>query len=348
MNEKTKIICTLGTTTDDDAVLERMVNAGMTGIRLNTAYATIEDYSRRVVMAKKANKDLSVMLDIKGPQVRLGNFDAFTISKGREFLIGFPDANNNSNNTIYFSKDFHKDLKKGDYVLIENGTIVTEVIEKYPSDVRLRIIEPGEGIIHKHMGVNVPGVYLHVPGLSEKDKEVISWGLEQKVEQIALSFVRDAEDLKNCYEYMKQADPKRAEKTEIVLKIEDRFGVENLDSILKYSKKNEIKTSVMVARGDLYVELGAEELPYAQEYIIKTSQKNKVPVMVGTGVLESMQHGKKPTRAEICDIYNILRSGVNYFMLSGETSFGDNPPLVVETLTRTAKRYYENKTDISL
>jgi len=341
MDKKTKIICTLGTTTDDEDVLEQMVDSGMTGIRLNTAYATIEDYNKRIIMTKNIEENLSVMLDIKGPQVRLGNFDAFAISKGSELLIGFPDENDKSKNTVYFSKNFHADLKKGDYVLIENGTIVTEVIDKYSSDVRLKVIEPGEGVIHKYMGVNIPGVYLNVPKLSEKDKDVISWGLEQKVEQIALSFARAVEDLKNCYDYMKQVNPLRAAKTEIVLKIEDRFGFENLDAMLQYSKENRIKTSVMVARGDLYVEIGAEKLPYVQDQIIKTSQKYGVPVMVGTGVLELMQHSKKPTRAEVCDVYNILNSGVNYFMLSGETSFGDNPQLVVKTLSKVVNQYYE-------
>lgn len=340
---KPRIVCTLGTTTDYDSVLEKMIQHGMTGVRMNTAYATIPEYNERIDQVKKFKPDIKVMMDVKGPQVRLGEFPFQTISKDKEILVGFPDEFGRTRNMIYFNKDFYSDLKVGDCVLFENGTIESQVIAKYGQDVRLRIIEPGDGILHKYMGVNVPGTYLNVDKLSQKDKDVIAWGMEKGIDQIALSFTRDISDLKNCYDYMKSIDEEKAKKTEINLKIEDKFGVENLNNILDYAKKEDINVSVMVARGDLFVELGPAELPLAQEYIVKTCQKKEIDVMVGTGILDSMNQADRPTRAETTDIYNILKSGVNYFMLSGETSNSKHPALVVETLKKSVDRFYENQ-----
>jgi pyruvate kinase len=340
------IICTLGTTTDSQSTLEEMIASGMTGVRLNTAYATIQDYTSRIDLVRevseRAGTHIDVMLDVKGPQVRLGNFEFIKINAGSYVYVDFPMANESENDIsrIHFNKDFSADLNLGDEILIENGQIVTKVDALCNSGVLLKVIEPGEGVIHKYMGVNVPGVYLNVDKLSDKDKEVIKFGLDKGVEQIALSFVRDSNDLKNCYDFMKVYSPEKSSKTELCLKIEDKFGVKNLGQILDYAKSENIKTSVMIARGDLFVELKHDELPFVQDYIINTCKKYDVPVIVGTGVLESMQHSKKPSRAEVCDLYNALKSGVDSFMLSGETSYGDNPALVVKALNAVSSRYY--------
>jgi pyruvate kinase len=278
----------------------------------------------------------------------LNNFESFKVFKGSYFYIDFPDEKeiektiNNEINKICFNKNFNKDVKIGDNILIENGSIITEVETRDKYGVLLKVIEPGEGTIHKYMSVNVPGVYLNVDRLTSKDMEVIKFGLDKGVEQIALSFVRDQIDVKNCYDFMKNYSIEKSQNTELCLKIEDKFGVQNLNEILDYVKSENIKSSVMVARGDLFVELKNEELPFAQEYIIETCKKYDVPVIVGTGILSSMQHCSKPTRSEICDVYGMLKSGVNNFMLSGETSFGDNPALVVKTLNDITKRYYDD------
>lgn len=336
---ESEIICTLGTTTDSRSVLEEMINNGMTGVRLNTAYASIKEYEERIDAVRNIKEDVSVMLDIKGPQVRLGEFDMFTITKDTEFLVGFPDENGKSKVPIYFNKNFISDLSEDNKVLFENGTIETKIIDVYDTDIRLKVLNPGEGVIHKYMGVNVPGVYLNVDKLSEKDKEVIEWGMKKNVDQIALSFVRDANDVQNCYEYMMNIDEKKARSIELNLKIEDLQGISNIESIIQCVNLNQINASIMIGRGDLFVELVATELPYAQNKIIQAADKYRKPVIVGTGILESMQHNSSPSRAEICDIYNLLEKGVRRFMLSGETSYGKNPALVVKTLKESIRKY---------
>ncbi len=350
--KQAQITCTLGTTTDNKSVLEQMVEFGMTGVRINTAYASIEDYSSKINMVREVSKDmntyLDIMLDIKGPQVRLGDFDFFRIDKGSTFSIDFPYENNSAKyldevKKVTFNKNFSSDLKVGNYLLIENGSIVTKIESCTNSSVSLKVIEPGEGIIHKYMGVNVPGVYLNVDKLSDKDKDVIKLSLDKSIDKIALSFVRDATDVKNCYDFMKSYSQEKYKNTELCLKIEDKFGVTNLDNILQYTKSLDIKTSVMVARGDLFVELNCEELPFAQDYIVSVCKKHNVPVMIGTGILSSMQNSVNPSRAEICDVYSILKSDVDSFMLAGETSYGQNPVLVVKTLNDISKKYYEKK-----
>ncbi|MGV8087381.1 MAG: pyruvate kinase [Candidatus Woesearchaeota archaeon] len=347
--KQAKITCTLGTTTDDKSVLEKMVEFGMTDVRINTAYATIEDYSKRINLvrevSKKTNYNLDIMLDIKGPQIRLGDFNFFNIHEGMQFYVGFPEDSMHEceSKKVIFNKDFCSDLNVGDSILIENGSIATKIETRYNSGLLLKVINPGEGIIHKYMGVNVPGVYLNVDKLSDKDKEVIKFGLDNDVEKIALSFVRDSSDVKNCYDFMRNYSLEKSKKTELCLKIEDKFGVKNLNKILDYTKSENIKTSVMIARGDLFVELEYGDFPLAQESIISTCKKYDVPVIIGTGVLSSMQHGIIPSRAEVCDIYYALKSGVDNFMLSGETSFGKDPALVVKTLSDISRKFYEQQ-----
>jgi pyruvate kinase len=332
---KPKIICTLGTTTDSKQVLEEMVKNGMDCARMNTAYATIDEYQGRLDTLREVDPNIEVMMDIKGPQVRLEADQAYNIDKGDIIYVGFKDE------PLHFNKTFYSDVKVGDKVFFENGTIKTEVCKKENLRLSLRILNAGEGKIHKQMGVSVPDKYLHVDRLSKKDHEVIEFTVLNDVDYIALSFVRDYDDVKHLYGVI-ESYKKRYGSTKdigIVAKIEDWNGAVNLDEILQKAKKDEINLSVMVARGDLYVELAQEELPYVQSHIIDLCKKYNVPVIAATGFLESMQQNTSPSRAEVCDVYNALVEGANAFMLSGETSNGKHPALVVKKMNDLLERY---------
>ena len=328
---KPKIICTLGTTTDDNSVLERMVESGMSCARMNTAYATIEEYQIRLDMlrAAKGGKNIDVMMDIKGPQVRLAADRAYEIAKGDIIYAGFSDE------PIHFSKKFYNDVEVGDRVLIENGTIITEVRGKRNDKLALRIIDPGEGSVTKQMGVNVPGKYLNVERHSKKDVEVIDFAVRNNIQYIAQSFVRDYEDVKKTQDLIDAAKKEYNSDLDmgIIAKIEDANGVANIQDIITKSKEDGIRLSVMVARGDLWVELPYHEFAHAQEDITRICRENGVFVITATGVLESMQYTSRPTRAEINDVYNALAQGTHSLMLSGETSNGRDPVGVVETLS---------------
>lgn len=341
-NTKPKIICTLGTTTDSKEVLEEMVKHGMQCVRMNTAYATIEEYQQRLAMVREVDPDIEVMMDIKGPQVRLFADASYPINEGDVLITGFKDE------PLRFSKNFYNDIAVGDTLLIDNGTIETIISKKQDNKLHLRVIDPGEeSMLCKQRGVNIPGKYLNVSRLSRKDLEVIDFAVQNNVDYIALSFTRNFEDVNNLYEVIEESKKELGNTKEIgiELKIEDKFGMENLSDILTKCYEKQIKVSVMVARGDLFVELPKEELPYAQERIVHICKEYQVPVTIGTGVLESMQYEFEPTRAEVIDVYQGLQQGVDAFMLSGETSNGHDPAAVVAMLENVIERYKSDTYD---
>lgn len=326
--KRPKIICTLGTTTDSMEVLEDMARYGMSCARLNTAYATMDEYQARIDMLREVSR-IPIMMDIKGPQVRLEADRPYQIETGDIAYVGFGDE------SLHFSKKFYDDVEIGDNVLFENGTIKTRIKSKSGNTLALSVLEPGEGMLHKQMGVNVPGKYLNVQKLSQKDLDVIELAVRNNVEYIALSFARDYEDvanLKNAIEIQKKKYSCKKD-IGIIAKIEDRFGIKNLDDIISKSKANGIRLSIMVARGDLYVELPKGELPIAQEQIIRKCREKGIFVITATGILESMQKNSEPSRAEVNDVYTALMQGSNALMLSGETSNGSDPARVVKQLS---------------
>jgi len=331
------IICTLGTTTDDKTRIENMIKYGMTCARINTAYSTFEKYSSRINMIKSINPDIKIMMDIKGPQVRLEADISYRISKNDIFYFGFNDE------SIHFNKQFYDDVNIGDIILIENGTIQTSVLKKERNRLEVKIDYPGAGIIHKSMGVNLPGKYLDVEKLSEKDKEAIDFSVKNNLDYIALSFTRTFEDIKNCNDFIQSAKEKYSSTRDIgiEIKIEDKYGVSNLQDMIDKSKKENIPLSVMVARGDLFVEFNKLKLPIIQQYIIDTCKQNNVPITVGTGVINSMINSVSPTRAEVNDVYNILKQDVDAIMLSGETSNAYDPVLSVRVLHDIIKNSLE-------
>lgn len=330
----TEIYCTLGTTTDDRAVLEGMVEAGMKGARMNTAYATLDEYQRRLDMVRQVS-DARIMMDLKGPQLRLYADEAVRFSAGDRVRIGYLSGN------IRLSGDCLGDLLPDDQILFENGKMEGKVSRKGEEDVEVEMLCPDEGVLGSSMGVNIPGRYLSVNRLTEKDTEVLGFCVENRVEDVALSFVRDYEDVRNLYEVLKgTAEEKGSDyMPRIVAKIEDGFGVRNLYDIIRWSGDAGIDLGVMVARGDLAVEHPMEMLAFLQESIIGACRKEGVYCMTATGLLESMQYGMTPTRSEVCDVYNALRAGSDALLLSGETSNGVDPVNATQSLSYIINTY---------
>lgn len=352
------IYCTLGNTTDLGEVVSGMIKAGMTGARINTAYCDFEDYTKRINLvkaeARKLGFEIPIMMDIKGPQLRLltANPDmGYSIERGIVFPIGFhkdgeefkPDPNID----LYMNYDIKKDLKEGDTILIENGTMVARVLENNGNtngNTMLQVVNEGDGVIRNKMGVNVPGRYLTLPHLCAKDKAVIDYTINNGLDYIALSFVRDEQDLDYLQKYVKErATALRAGKLPgLIAKIEDKFGCINLGKIVD-AVDDDFDFMVMIARGDLFNEINYSKLAFAQQRIARYCRQRGVPFMIGTGLLESMKYHPRPTRAEVCDVWNACRDNPQYLMLSAETSNGKNPVLAVSNLAHIVGDYYRSQ-----
>ncbi|MBI2626098.1 MAG: hypothetical protein HYW69_00705 [Candidatus Nealsonbacteria bacterium] len=320
-NKGPKIICTLGTTTDDESVLRQMIEYGMAAARINTAYATIPEYKKRIEAVRRLAK-IPIILDLKGSQIRLLTNNRYSIEPGEEFSVGFKAGD------ISFNYDFFEDISPGDIILFENGTIKTVVAEKKNRYLALRVIEAGEGRLRNHMGVNIPGkVFRNIPLLSEKDMEVIDFALKEKIEYLAISFVRKSEDVFNLADRLAGGNPPR-----IIIKIEDPVGAKNLQQIIRESRNRSIELIVMIGRGDLFVEAPKHRLPFIQKEIIKICKELSTEVIVATGLLESMQFNPYPTRSEVCDTANAVFDGADWLMLSAETSNSSYPAEAVKML----------------
>jgi pyruvate kinase len=338
MSDFPRIVCTLGKSTDDPVVLSRMRDAGMGLARINTAYATLDELRARVRLAHGAR--LPVMLDLKGPQLRVdcttdrkdaeGNVHTvpvrYPIARGEVICVGF------GRGPVRFNHDFRDDLEIGDLITFDNGTIRTRVVDgearglAQPEDaVLLEVLEPGSGKMTPQMGANVPGKRLSVPHLSERDLGALQMGIEERVEQYALSFVRDAADLGALAE--KVSAP-------LCVKIEEQSGIDHLEEIVAAGA-----ASVMIARGDLFVELPRARLPRIQEDLIRRCRGLRVPSIVATGLLLSMQTHPTPARSEVADVAAALAAGADSLMLSDETSNSQHPVEAVRVLAELYAEY---------
>ncbi|MBI3267541.1 MAG: hypothetical protein HYZ53_00855 [Planctomycetes bacterium] len=346
-----EILCTLGSSTDDPAVLAAMVDAGMGMARINSAYATTAQMAARVE-GLRAVSPTPVLLDVKGPQLRLECTTerpdprtgepvtvpcSFPISRDELIRVGFGVG------PVRFLQDFGADLQRGDRILFENGTIVTEVVEPasegvvpLPKTVLLRVREPGLGRLSPGMGANVPGRQLHVARLSQRDLEALALGVQRRVEWYALSFVREPEDVANLAGTLSAAGEREAG---LVAKIEEASGVARLEEIVEAARATGRPVAVMIARGDLFVELPRARLPEVQSDLVRRCRRLGVPAIVATGLLLSMQRGATPARSEVCDVAAAAREGADSFMLSDETSNGAHPALAVATLADIVRAY---------
>ena len=312
--KKTKIICTLGPASFSKQVIEKMFQAGMNGARINTAYGNLAQY-QSVIETVREVADIPVIIDIKGPEIRIKASQRKVISKGDILEVGF------NGEEVSFNHDFYDEMRVDDEVCIDNGKIRTRVVEL--KDRKLRLLTLDSGVIDDGKGVNIPNKHLSVPTFPEKDLEIIRFAKKHDVEYVALSFTRNAEDVKNLSQTNNFGGG-------IIAKIENSEGVQNVKEIL------EAASGLMVARGDLAVEIEPEKVPLVQKSLIKLcNQKGKL-VVTATEMLESMINQPSPTRAEVSDVANAILDGSDAIMLSGETAAGQYPVEAVEMMTRIA------------
>ena len=314
--KKTKVICTIGPASLQTEILRKMYQAGMNGARINTAYGTLDQY-RLIVDNVRETADVPIIVDIKGPEIRLRVERKRTVKKGDVLEVGF------NREEIGFNHNFYDKMSIADDVYIDNGKIRTRVIEKENGILRLLAINDGE--ISDGKGVNIPNKRLSVPTLSKKDLEIIEFAKKHDVEYVALSFARSVQDvdvLKSKVHGFEGA---------IIAKIENFEGVKNFEEILGGVE------CIMVARGDLGVEIKPEKVPLVQKSLIKLCNQRGKTVVTATEMLESMMHRSTPTRAEVSDVANAILDGTDATMLSGETSIGNYPVDSVSMMSRIAK-----------
>ncbi len=334
---KTKIICTLGPSTDNPEIIEKMVKAGMNVARLNFSHGTHEEQLKRINMVKEVrqrlNCPLAILLDTKGPEIRIGMFkDGFAmLNAGQKFTLVCDEIQGDNQRVSVSHKKISSILKSGDTILIDDGLIELNVEEFDGKDVVCRVINGGK--ISNKKSINLPGVKLDMPYMTERDREDLLFGIKADVDYVAASFIRNADDVK-CVRNL--LDENGGKDIKLISKIENNEGVENIDEILAESN------GIMIARGDMGVEISFERLPAIQKSLIKKCYEAGKPVITATQMLESMVHSPRPTRAEVSDVANAIYDGTSAIMLSGETAAGMYPIESVETMSKIAEMTEKN------
>jgi len=328
---KTKIVCTLGPATNDEKTIEKLVEAGMNVARMNFSHGNHEEHLHRINLVKKVSKELGIpvglMLDTKGPEIRTGDMsgDKIELKTGSEVVISKEEVLGTPEKFSISYKGLAEDMEIGQEILLDDGLIELEVIKIDDEDVITRVKNGGE--LSSKKGVNLPGVKVNLPALIKKDISDIKFGVEQGVHFIAASFVRKASDV---MEIRKVLEETGNEDTFIIAKIENQEGVDNIDSILH------VADGIMVARGDLGVEIPAEKVPVIQKMLIRKCNLAAKPVITATQMLDSMIRNPRPTRAEASDVANAIFDGTDATMLSGESAAGKYPIESVETMSHIA------------
>ncbi|MCI9255035.1 MAG: pyruvate kinase [Lachnospiraceae bacterium] len=344
---KTKIVCTLGPATDNEEVLRQMMLEGMNVARCNFSHATYDEHKKRMDMIKKLRKEVgqpvAILLDTKGPEVRVKNFKdgRVTLEEGQLFTLTADEVEGTKDKVSVTYNRLYEDLEVGMRVLIDDGLIEMTVEQVDRTNIVCRVINGG--VVSNHKGVNVPDVDLSMPYISDKDREDILFGISQDVDFIAASFVQKKEDI---LQLRRLLEKNGGSDIKIIAKIENAQGVTNIDDII------EVSDGIMVARGDMGVEIPYEEVPVIQKKIIKKVYRTGKQVITATQMLESMIKNPRPTRAETTDVANAVYDGTSAIMLSGETAAGAYPVEAVKTMVRIAerteqdvdyrKRFYQN------
>ncbi|MCB2411911.1 pyruvate kinase [Demequina sp. TTPB684] len=323
-----KIVCTIGPATSSLENMRKLVDAGMDVARINRSHGSEEEhqavYNNVRQAAEEAGRNVAVLVDLQGPKIRLEKFadGPHELAVGDVFTITTRDVVGTKDICGTTFKGLPADCNVGDALLIDDGKVRLEVIEVSDTDVVTKVVVPGA--VSNNKGINLPGVAVSVPALSEKDESDLRWGLHLGADFIALSFVRSAKD----YEDVARIMAEEGITLPVIAKVEKPQAVANLEEIV------DAFDGVMVARGDLGVELPLEEVPLVQKLAIEMCRSQAKPVIVATQVLESMTHSPVPTRAETSDCANAILDGADAVMLSGETSVGDFPIVTVETMAR--------------
>ena len=328
--KRTKIVATLGPACNSKTKLKNLIRAGVNVFRINFSHASYDEVDHYIQIIKELNKELdsnvAVLADLQGPKIRLGNMhDNVSIKKGETISIDCKNqfVGDKLKASISYI-DFAKDVKKGDKVLVDDGKLIFEVISTDKKRiVKLKNIQGG--IISSRKGINLPNTKISTPSLTEKDKKDLFFAISKEVDWIALSFVRNAKDMQNLREIIeKQSD----EKIPIIAKIEKPEAIDSIEEIIQNSD------GIMVARGDLGIEIPSEEVPLLQKKIVYLAKKHRIPVIIATQMMESMISSLKPSRAEVNDVANSVMDGADAVMLSAETSVGKFPVEVVSQISK--------------
>ena len=325
---RAKIVCTMGPAVESAEKVHELIAAGMNMARLNLSHGGYEEHQSRLDLvrsvAAETNQPIAVLVDLQGPKIRLARFanGPHDLARGDIFTITADEVEGTKERVGTTYKGLPGDCKPGDRILIDDGKVTVEVVEVKGNDVVTKVIEPGA--VSNNKGINLPGVAVSVPALSEKDKEDLRWGLAAGADFIALSFVRSAADIKDVHAIMDEVGIRRP----VIAKIEKPQAVENLQEIV------DTFDGIMVARGDLGVELPIEDVPLVQKRCIELAREAAKPVIVATQMLDSMITNSTPTRAEATDCANAVLDGADALMLSGETSVGAFAIEAVQVMSR--------------
>ena len=331
--KKTKIICTMGPNADNRETLKALVENGMDIARFNFSHGDHEEQKARFDLLKSVRdemkKPIAILLDTKGPEIRTGlleNGGKVVLKEGEEFILTSKEIKGNEKMVYQTYSQLAKDVKPGNTILIDDGLIGLEVKEIRGGDIVCTVRNGGE--LGQRKGINVPNVRVNLPGITKKDRDDIIFGIEQGIDFIAASFVRDAEAVKEIRAILKEHN---AEHVDIIAKIENREGIENIDKIVSAAD------GIMVARGDMGVEIPAYEVPHVQKMIVEKCNQKYKPVIIATQMLDSMIRNPRPTRAEVTDVANAIREGADAIMLSGETAMGKYPVEALKMMAQIAE-----------
>ena len=347
MKKNTKIVCTIGPASESVDTLVQLIEAGMNVARLNFSHGDHDEHLARInnirEASEKTGRRVALLLDTKGPEIRTNNMKdhkPVTLVKGSEVRVSMTEVEGDEKKFSITYTELINDVEKGSHILIDDGLVDLLVTDIDTANNEIVTEVQNTGIIKDKKGVNVPGVSVQLPGITEKDANDIRFGLENDIDYIAASFVRKPSDVLEIREILEETGN---ESVQIIPKIESQEGVDNLDDILSVSD------GLMVARGDLGVEIPAEQVPVVQKDMIRKCNLDGKPVITATQMLDSMQSNPRPTRAEASDVANAIFDGTDAIMLSGETAAGDYPVEAVQTMNRIAlvsEGRKEAKTDI--
>ena len=330
---KTKIVCTIGPASESEEMLEKLINAGMNVARLNFSHGSHEEHKARIdtirKVAKRLDKTVALLLDTKGPEIRTHNMKdgVIELEKGKEVIVSMNEVEGTPEKFSVTYEDLINDVNEGSYILLDDGLVELQVkeINKDKGEVKCDILNTGE--LKNKKGVNLPGVKVNLPGITDKDAADIKFGIKEDIDYIAASFVRRPSDVLDIREILEQENN---DNITIFPKIENQEGIDNIEAIL------EVSDGLMVARGDMGVEIPPESVPMVQKDLIRKCNKLGKPVITATQMLDSMQRNPRATRAEASDVANAIYDGTDAVMLSGETAAGLYPEEAVKTMRNIA------------
>lgn len=330
---KTKIVCTIGPASESEEMLEKLMNAGMNVARLNFSHGSHEEHKARIdsirKVSKKLGKTIGILLDTKGPEIRTHDMKdgLIVLEKGKEIIVSMSQVEGTPEKFSVTYEDLINDVQIGSYILLDDGLVELQVkdIDKDKGEVKCDILNTGE--LKNKKGVNLPGVKVNLPGITDKDAADIKFGIKEDIDYIAASFVRRPSDVLDIREILEQENN---DNITIFPKIENQEGIDNIEEIL------EVSDGLMVARGDMGVEIPPESVPIVQKDLIRKCNKLGKPVITATQMLDSMQRNPRATRAEASDVANAIYDGTDAVMLSGETAAGQYPEEAVKTMRNIA------------